>query len=209
MLYSDLVEFVVAMIIMMNPLAALSTFLQLTRKDSQIEKRKTAFTCGLAITVIMVLSIWVGESMLSYLGITIASFRCAGGIILLLTGLSMLQSKENPQSRTPEDDRAAQERESIAVVPMALPVIIGPGAISTLIITTTDFPTTLYKTWLSLICLALAVSMTFLLYHAATIAKLIGVSTMKVITRIMGMLIMAIASGMLATGLTGLFPALR
>lgn len=209
MSYNDLVEFVVAMTIMMNPLAALSTFLQLSRRDSLQDKRKTAFSCGIAITVIMVLTIWIGESLLSYLGITIASFRFAGGIILLLTGLSMLQSKENPQSHTPEDDSAAKQRESIAVVPMALPIIIGPGAISTLIITTSDFPTILYKTWLSIICLVLALGMTYLLYHAATIAKLVGVSTMKVITRIMGMLIMAIASGMLATGLMGLFPILR
>jgi multiple antibiotic resistance protein len=209
MSYNNFVEFLVAMIIMMNPLAALSTFLQLTRKDSLEDKRKTAFSCGIAITVIMVLTIWIGESLLSYLGITIASFRFAGGIILLLTGLAMLQSKESPASHTPEDDSAAKNRESIAVVPMALPIIIGPGAISTLIITTSDFPNILYKTWLSLICCLLALAMTYLLYHAATIAKWLGLSTMKVITRIMGMLIMAIASGMLATGLMGLLPILR
>ena len=209
MSYNDLVEFVVAMIIMMNPLAALSTFLQLTRKDSHEDKKKTALTCGIAITIIMVLTIWIGESLLYYLGITIASFRFAGGIILLLMGLSMLQSKESAVSHTPEEDSAALKQESIAVVPMALPIIIGPGAISTLIITTADFPNFIYKTWLSLICCLLALIMATLLYHAATIAKVLGASTMKVITRIMGMLIMAIASGMLATGLTGLLPALR
>jgi multiple antibiotic resistance protein len=209
MSYNDLVEFVVAMVIMMNPLAALSSFIQLTRKDSYDDKRKAAFSCGLAITIIMVVTIWIGESLLYYLGITVASFRFAGGIILLLMGLSMLQSKESAMSHTPEDDSAAKDRESIAVVPMALPIIIGPGAISTLIITTTDFPHFIYKTWLSLICCLLALIMTALLYHAATIAKMVGASTMKVITRIMGMLIMAIASGMLAAGLTGLFPVLR
>jgi multiple antibiotic resistance protein len=209
MSYNDLVEFVVAMIIMMNPMGALSIFLQLTRKDSVEVKRKTALTCGTAITVIMVLTIWVGESLLHILGITISSFRFAGGIILLLMGLSMLQSKESPLSHTPEDDSAAKDRESVAVVPMALPTIIGPGAISTLVITTTDFPTVLYKIGLSVICCALALVMTYLLYHASTIAKIVGASTVKVITRIMGMLIMAIASGMLATGLMGLLPILR
>lgn len=209
MSYNDLVEFVVAMIIMMNPLGALSIFLQLTRKDSPNDKRKTALTCGIAITVIMVLTIWIGESLLHLLGITIASFRFAGGIILLLMGLSMLQSRESPVSHTPEDDSAAKERESVAVVPMALPTIIGPGAISTLIITTTDFPNFIYKTWLSLICCLLALLMTYLLYYASNIARLVGASTVKVITRIMGMLIMAIASGMLANGLMGLLPILR
>ncbi|MBX3709261.1 MAG: NAAT family transporter [Gammaproteobacteria bacterium] len=209
MSYADTVKFLVAMIIMMNPLGSLSIFLQLTSKFSLFHQRKTAVTCGLSITIIMVATIWIGSQLLDLLGITISSFRFAGGIILLLTGLSMLQSKESPISHTPEDDIAAEERHSIAIVPLALPIIIGPGAISTLVIASNDYPNFTLKLWLSILCIILALSMFVLLYYGAIIGKLVGESVMKVITRIMGMIIMAIAVGMLANGLIGLIPALR
>ncbi len=197
------------MTIMMNPLGSLSIFLQLTKRFSTSHQRSISITCGLSISIIMVITIWLGSQLLELLGITIASFRFAGGIILLLTGLSMLQSKESPMSHTPADDAAAIERSSIAIVPLALPIIMGPGAISTLIIQTTDYPNMLYKAWLSVLCIFLAIGMFCLLYFGSVIAKFVGESVIKVITRIMGMIIMAIAVGMLSNGLIGLIPALR
>ncbi len=209
MTYAATVKFLVAMTIMMNPLGSLSIFLQLTDRFSVTHQRKTAIKCGLSITIIMVITIWLGNQLLDLLGITIASFRFAGGIILLLTGLSMLQSKESPISHTPEDDIAAEERSSIAIVPLALPIIIGPGSISTLIIQSSDYPNLSYKIWLSVLCILLAIGMFLLLYFGSIIAKFVGESVIKVITRIMGMIIMAIAVGMLANGLIGLLPMLR
>jgi multiple antibiotic resistance protein len=206
MTYAETVKFLVSMIIMMNPLGSLSIFLQLTRRYPAKEQRKTALQCAMAITVITVLTIWIGNDLLNLLGITIASFRFAGGIILLLSGLSMLQSKESPISHTEGDDIAAKQRDSIAVVPMALPVIMGPGSISTLIIASSDYPTFSLELWLSLLGILLAVFVGFLLYYAASVARFVGESVIKVITRIMGMIIMAIASGMLANGLIGLLP---
>jgi multiple antibiotic resistance protein len=207
--YADTVKFLVAMTIMMNPLGSLSIFLQLTNKFPEFHQRRTAIKCGISITIIMVATIWFGSQLLELLGITISSFRFAGGIILLLTGLSMLQSKESPMSHTPEDDVAAEERSSIAIVPLALPIIIGPGSISTLVIESSDYPNFIFKAWLSILCVLLALGMFILLYYGAIIGRFVGESVIKVITRIMGMIIMAIAVGMLANGLTGLIPALR
>ena len=209
MSYADTVKFLVAMLIMMNPLGSLSIFLQLTQRFPKEHQRKTAVKCGIAISVIMVASLWIGAEILDLLGITISSFRFAGGIILLLIGLSMLQSQESPVTYSSEDDEAAERRSSIAVVPLAIPLIIGPGSISTLIIASTDYPAVTHKAWLSVLCLGLAAVMFIILYFGPMIGKWVGESVIKVITRIMGMLIMAIAAGMLANGLTGLIPALR
>src|SRR5665213_2214030 len=126
---AEAMKFIVAMIIMMNPLGSLSVFLDLTHKFTGIEKRQTVFACGIAMMIIMLVTIWSGQEVLQILGITISSFRVAGGLILLLMGLSMLQSRQSPVSHTKEDDAAAAHQESIAIVPLALPVIIGPGAI--------------------------------------------------------------------------------
>src|SRR3989338_10429092 len=169
--YTELVKFIVAMIVMMNPLGSLSIFLQLTRQFPLFYQRKIALRCGLAITIIMVITIWLGSQLLDLLGITIASFRFACGIILLLTGLSMLQSKESPINHTPEDDIAAEERHSIAIVPLASPIIIGPGAISTLVIASNDYSLPMQKAWLTLLCILLATSTGYILYHGVSIAK--------------------------------------
>jgi multiple antibiotic resistance protein len=209
MSYADTVKFLVAMIVMMNPLGSLSIFLQLTNRTPLAHQRQTALRAGVAITIIMISSIWMGAQLLDLLGITIASFRFAGGIILLLIGLSMLQSQESPVNHTPDDDIAAEHRHSIAVVPLALPIIIGPGSISTLVLASNDYPTWLFKSWLSVLCLILAIGMCLMLYYGANIARFVGESVIKVITRIMGMIIMSIAVGMLANGLIGLIPALR
>ena len=209
MTYAETIKFVVAMIIMMNPLGSLSIFTQLTKKFSLYEKRKTATTCYVAMTIAMLVTLWIGQGLLDLLGITIASFRCAGGIILLLVGLAMLQSQESPLSHTPEDDQVVQKSASIAIVPMALPTIIGPGTISTLIIASNDYPIFVYKAWLSILCCLLALFMGLILYYSEWMVKTIGPSMVKVITRIMGMIIMAIAAGMFTSGLVGLIPALQ
>jgi multiple antibiotic resistance protein len=209
MTYADAIKFTVAMIIMMNPLGSLSIFLQLSERLHLRDQRKIALKAMMAITIIMLATLWTGEELLDLLGITIPSFRFAGGIILLLMGLSMLQSKESAVSHTPEDDEAAKDSHSIAIVPIALPLIIGPGSISTLIIAAEDYPQLLNRFSLSLICCLLGLGMGTLLYFASPIARVVGPSVIKVVTRIMGMVIMAIAVGMLADGLTGLIPALR
>lgn len=206
---SDAVKFVVAMIIMMNPLGSLSVFLQLTRKMNLLKQREVAVSCAVAVAVIMLVTEWSGQQLLTLLGITIPSFRFAGGIILLLMGLSMLQSKESAVSHTSEDDEAAKDRDSIAVVPLALPLIIGPGAISTLIIADNDFPQLINKLCMSGLSIMLALGMGVILYYAHPVARLVGTSVIKVVTRIMGMIIMAIAVGMLAEGLVGLFPGMH
>jgi multiple antibiotic resistance protein len=206
---TESIKFLVAMIIMMNPLGSLSIFLDLTKKSARRIQHKIAIRTSFAIIIIMILTVWTGRDLLSLLGITIPSFRFAGGIILLLMGLAMIQSRESPVSYTPEDDEAAKERHSIAIVPMALPVIVGPGTISTLVIAAGDYPQFISKTWMSFLCLFLAIGMGLILYYATKIAEIVGESVIKVITRIMGMIIMAIAVGMLAEGLMGLLPVLR
>lgn len=205
----EIFQFVIAMIIMMNPLGSLSIFVDLTRKTSVMEQRKTAMEATIAMLIIMLLTLWSGREVLALFDITIPAFRFAGGIILLIMGFSMLQSKESPVSYTSADDKAAKQRESIGIVPIALPVIIGPGTMSTLIITASDFPQLLNKFWMSVICVILTTAMGLMLYYASIIVKVIGDSVIKVVTRIMGMIIMAIAVGMLADGLIGLLPILH
>lgn len=203
-----LTKFIVAMVVMMNPLGSLSIFLQLTHHHAPHHKRRTAVVCGFSMIIIMLVTLWFGRPLLDILGISLPSFRFAGGIILLLTGLAMLQSHESGLRHTAEDDADASKRESIAVVPMALPIIIGPGVISTIIIKVEDFPGVMTKLWFSGICCTLAIIMGILLYYAVPISEAVGTSVIRVITRIMGIIVMSLAVGLLAGGLIGLLPVL-
>ena len=209
MQYAQAIKFLISMIIMMNPLGSLTIFMQYTHRMTSLKRKKLARQTSVTIVVLMIGSIWLGEQILDMLDITISSFRVAGGIILLLIGFSMLQSRESAVTHTPEDDSAAVERESIAVVPMALPIIVGPGAISTLIIASNDFSTPIQRLYLSGLCGILALGMWSILYCAPKVLEHIGASVIKLITRIMGMIIMAIAIGMLAKGMASLFPGLQ
>ena len=99
--YTETVKFLVAMIIMMNPLSSLSIFLQLTNKFSLSNQQKTALKCGFSIMIIMVITIWLGGDLLDLLGITIDSFRVAGGTILFLTGLIAIIAYSYPSPSWP------------------------------------------------------------------------------------------------------------
>lgn len=209
MTYSDIIKFIVAMTIMINPLSSLSIFLQLTHRFTLAHQRNVAKMTMIAITTIMIVTLWIGNGLLELLGITIPSFRFAGGLILLIIGFSMLQSKESAVSHTSEDDEAAKGKHSIAIVPLALPIIVGPGAMTTLIIAAGDFPALLSRFWMTLICVGLGAGMGIIMYYGVPVANFVGASVMKVVTRIMGMIIMAIAVGMLADGMRGLFPVLQ
>ncbi len=204
---SDFITFTVAMIIMMNPLGSLSVFLQLTKSYRRPEQKKTAVAAALAMATIMLITLWLGEEMLHLFGITLSAFRCAGGLILLLMGLSMLQSQESPVSHTQADDIAAKNQDSIAVVPLALPLVVGPGAMSTIIIYAGDASALYDKISMAFICLLLAAGMGVILLFGHSIARFVGQSVIKVVTRIMGMIIMAIAVEMLANGILGFVPA--
>jgi multiple antibiotic resistance protein len=208
MTYAETIKFLVAMTIMLNPLGSMSIFLQLTGGLSNNQQRKIAKTTTFAIITIMIVTLWIGNTLLELLGINIPAFRVAGGMILLMIGYSMLNSQESPLNYTPQDDEAAKERDSIAVVPLALPIIIGPGAITTLIVASGNFPEYSNQFLMSLICLFLGLVTGLMLYYSKTIAQLVGESVIKVVTRIMGMIIMAIAVSMWAQGLRGLFPML-
>jgi len=204
-----IIQFLVNMLVMINPLSGLSIFLSLTKTAPLKLTQDTAKICGLAVWVTMIIIVWIGGPLLDFLGVSIAAFRCAGGIILFLMGLSMLQSQQSPTNYTAEEKEAASEKESIAIVPLALPILVGPGVISTIITENEDYTTLSDKFIFSVLCTFLAIIIFLILYFSKKISKTLGPSVIKVITRIMGMIVTARAAEMLANGLIGLIPALQ
>lgn len=191
-----------------NPIGGVAIFTGLTSDLDESEKRATATKTGFASFIIMLVVLWIGSDLLLFFGITIPGLESAGGLIILLMGLSMLHSKTSTMKHHPDEHEDALEKESIAVVPLAMPILAGPGTIATIIVFTTEHNTFIHKLVLSGVCALIAVVIWGCLYFSTPISKYLGKTGINITTRIMGMVLAAMAFQMLASGLKKLLPGL-
>lgn len=204
--FTQFINYFIALLVISNPLAALPAVLGITRHQNLHEKRRTGILSAVAVGVIFLIATWAGTPLLKIFGIGLASFQVAGGFVIFLMALSMLSAEESPIKHTPEEKE--RPRVSGAIVPLAMPIIAGPGAISSIVVTTNLFPGTLNQIVISCSALLVAFVMGILLYFAANLEKIFGKSGINVINRLGGLVLAAIAVQTLATGLIGLFPIL-
>jgi multiple antibiotic resistance protein len=198
-----------AIFAIMNPFVALPIFLSLTEGSDAAAMRRVAVVTTLYVAAICAVVALAGDAMLAFFGITVDDFRVAGGLVLLLIGLGMLQGRENTAHQgTPAEQATVQEAERIAFYPLAFPMIVGPGTITTVLIFMSqarmagDYLAVGLAT--ALVVLALGV----VLWFASTIGRWMS-QTLRIVTaRIMGMILAAIAAGMIAAGLKALLPGL-
>jgi multiple antibiotic resistance protein len=202
-----LTSFVAALFSMMNPVGNVGVFAGMTADRPGAEARRIAWTCAVAIAITLLIVAWSGSLLLEFFGISLDSLRAAGGVIVLLIGLHMLFNKSEHQ-RSPAELEDAQSRESIAVVPLAIPMVAGPGTMATVLVAAQQHTTVLSKVEISVVVVALAALSGLLFNFATPIAKRLGESGIGVVTRVMGMILAAIAMGMLADGLKGMLPGL-
>ena len=203
-----LLTFAVALLTICNPAGALSLFLGMTADDSDSQKKKFALQASSAVAIVLLVITWVGSNILHAFGITTSGLEVAGGIIIAMMGLSMLHDKTSSIQHSKNESEDAKNKSSIAVVPMAIPIVAGPGAMTTIILATQKFPALTEKISISLICLGISLVIWFALYFAAPIGRLLGASGLSVLTKIMGMVLTAIAVQMIATGAKSLLPGL-
>lgn len=198
--------FLVSMLAITNPAGSLAVFLGMTADKTEAERKKIAMVTTLAIFVILALITWTGIPILNIFGISLPAFEVTGGLVILLRGLAMLHAKETPTSQTAEDLEGKVQRDSIAVVPLAIPIIAGPGAMTNTIIFSQNFPGTINKLIICFGVLIIALIMGAVLFFASRIGKFIGETGINITTRIMGLMLAAIAMSMMMAGLTEMFP---
>ncbi len=202
-----LTSLLAALFSMMNPIGNVGVFAGMTTDRPEAEARRIAWTCAGAIAITLLIVAWTGSLLLEFFGITVDSLRAAGGVIVLLIGLHMLSNKSEHQ-HSPAEVEDANTRASIAVVPLAIPIVAGPGTMAAVLVAAQQHPSILSKVEMSIVILALAALSGLLFRFAAPISKRLGKSGMGVVTRVMGTILAAIAMGMLADGLKGMLPGL-
>jgi multiple antibiotic resistance protein len=183
-------------------------FLSLTSRKNPLQRRQTAMTTAFAVAMVLFTSLLAGEPILSFFGIGLPAFRVAGGLLLLLMGISMLRVNDDRSRHTPEEDAESQDKSSVAVVPLAIPLLAGPGAISTTIVYAHRDLSLDHYLLFSGVIVSISLIILVILLLAPRITALMGQTGMNVVTRVMGLLLTSTAVEFIAGGITGLFPIL-
>ena len=198
-----------ALFAIMNPVANVPVFLSLTSGASVAERRKVAVTALITVSIGCVVAAVAGSSILGAFGVSINDFRLAGGLLVLLIALSMLHgSASSQQAPTAKENKDRDATDSVAIYPLAIPLLLGPGSIATMIVLGhTAFDTgkeLAFTVGLAGFLLLLAVSM----LSAPFIGHYLSPRVTAITQRLMGMILAAIAVNMMMTSLRASLPGL-
>ena len=207
--YGDIRDFLqatIALIAIANPFAALPVFLSLVMTDDQAAQRAAAHRVALAVFAILAGAVLVGRFVLELFGISFAAFRVGGGLVVVLTGLDMLRR----QDPTPQDALAAASNPADQlIVPMAMPLIAGPGTIitaMTMAARTTDG----WVPWMVLIAVAVVAAVVWLvLALAGVVQRRIGTRGEAIVVRFMGLVLVAVGAQLVLGGIAEFFGMIR
>ncbi|MGD2063508.1 MAG: MarC family protein [Nitrospirota bacterium] len=205
--WSEYTRFLTALIVILDPLAAVPLFLGLTAGLSAERRRRAVVFTVLTVVSVLVAAALLGDGLLRVMGTSLASFRVGGGIVLLLMALAMLRGQPDPVRGPPAE--ATGEQESVAVVPLGIPLLAGPGAISTVIIEMDRSTTPLHLPLVILCIVATGALLWLTLRLAVPIGARLGRLGLDILHRLLGLLLTAIAVEIMANGVRALFPALR
>lgn len=207
--WADYLKIFVALMFIVNPVSALPLFVSMTAGNSETEKKHIARVASLSVAVVLVVAALIGKPLLAVFGITIASFKVGGAILILLMAVSMMHAAPNRVKQTPEEASEAAAKENIAVVPLAIPLLSGPGAISTTIVYATERASPMHVGVIILCCLLVALITWLALRLATPLSSWLGQTGVNIAIRLMGLLLAAVAVEILASGLVILLPGLR
>jgi len=185
-------------IFLLTPFFALSMFLSMTQGHSTMEKRQLAIRVGLAALAICLILFFFGRWLFEALGITIDSFRIGGGALLFLSAVGLVNSNAIDKKNLGSSDPSALK--NIAVVPLAIPVIVGPGTTAALLVLGAE-TSTLPDMFINTLAMAFALSiLTTMLFLSSWIEEKFGQHTIVVLSKITGLILAAMAAQMIFTG---------
>jgi len=206
--YVGYVKTLISLLAIVNPLGAVPTFISLTPDTPLQERGQIMRISATAVAVVLVFAVWMGEPFLHFFGISIGAFRVAGGLLILLMGITMLHGCISRAKHTAAEAKEAEDKESIAVVPLAIPLMAGPGAISLLIVDAHHASSYVERLLLSAGVVAIALLVWTALRLAGPISRALGTTGINIATRVMGLILASVGVEFITTGLKQLLPGL-
>lgn len=189
---------------LVDPFAALPTFLAVTAGDDARRRRKTAWKASLTALVVLSAFAIAGQYIFKMFGITLPAFEIAGGIILLLIGLDMLEAKRSATQESTEETTEARVKDDAGIVPLGIPMLAGPGAITSVMVLVGQAQTR-WQMAAILISIFITASICYLvLGNSDKVARALGDTGVRILVRIMGLLLVALAVQYFVNGLVDL-----
>ncbi|MGR5179148.1 YchE family NAAT transporter [Vibrio parahaemolyticus] len=201
-------QFFLGLVAAVNPVGIMPVFVSLTGHMSPEDKNKTAATANIAVAVILITSLLAGQVLLDMFSISLDSFRVAGGLLLLSIAFSMMSGKLGEDKQNKQEKSEYVSKEQIGVVPLAMPLMAGPGAISSTIVYGARYPTMVETVGIIISIIVFSLCSWMLYRSAPLIVRFLGQTGINVITRIMGLILGALGIEFMANGLKALFPGL-
>jgi multiple antibiotic resistance protein len=203
--------FATSLLAIVNPISSAVLFATMTSRFGTTIQNRMARQSAFAILIVLIVSAWLGNSVLALLGISVAMLQAAGGVILLRYGLRMVTDEDS--KLTSAEQHSVEEVpeahwKSLAVVPIAIPGTVGAGSITTVVIQSSTYSSMQDMLLITLISAGTALVMWITFKSAGPIARRLGPIGLNIVTRIMGLLVTATAFGLLGRGIGGLLPGL-
>lgn len=195
----------VTLFVIIDPLAVLPMFIALTRNESIAHKRRTALKASVIATILLLTFAFIGDKLLDAMGISEPAFRIAGGFLLLLAAIEMVIAKTSGIRSTTGDEAAeAAHRDDISVFPLAIPLIAGPGGLTSIVVLMRQAEGISFLAELGVIIILIVVLLiTYLsLLVGDRILRILGVTGTNVLTRVFGIILAALAIQNIITGVT-------
>jgi MarC family membrane protein len=196
-----------SVLFIVDPFAVIPSFLAMTARDTPAARRVLARRGAWTAAITLTLFALGGSVIFKVFGITIGAFKVAGGVLMGLNALDMVQARRSHQRETPAETAEGIEKEDIGILPLGVPMLAGPGAISTVMVLALGA-----KSWVTTVALYVAILLTaFVSYHtlaaASLVEKRLGQTGMRILTRLMGLILCAIAIQFILDGVRlSLFP---
>lgn len=206
---SDILKFSITLISIINPIGAIPVFLGFTRYHKNLNINNLTNTCALAVGITILVSLVFGQALLNFFSISVASFTIGGGLLLFTTAFSMISGQQSNTKINNEEIRSLDFEREIGIIPLAIPLLSGPGAISTSIIHAKKFTTPTH--WLAGIIMVIAIALLIkvILSYADRIGERLGQLGLNVMTRIMGLILLSMSIEMVAAGIKEIIPILK
>jgi multiple antibiotic resistance protein len=196
--WTFIIKTTIALIAIVDPIGCLPLFLSLTGQHKKINKKNVVKMTAITVFIILVTSLFLGDKILNMFGISMPSFQICGGILLLIMAISMMLGKHQVIE---SGQNGKSDKDLIAFVPLSIPLLAGPGAMSNMIIAAHQAPNLINQSFLILPCLAVSLLIWLTLSFAENISRVIGTIGTKIITRVMGLLLGSMAIEFITRGI--------
>jgi multiple antibiotic resistance protein len=197
-----------AVFFIVDPLAVLPVYLAITQSESEQQKRATALRAALTAGLTLAVFGAAGQLIFKFFGISLPAFKIAGGVLCFLVALDMMQARPSRTRSTPEEEQEGVEKADVAIIPLAIPLLSGPGAIATVMVLMAKTRGALEAALVFGAIAATTLATWLTLRGAAWIERRLSRTFLNVLMRVMGLILAAIAVEFILSGAHETFPAL-